>query len=369
MAWTGAGSVRNSEDAHLGAAVGAGEGGHLVDAGDEPGPAGAFGGGQRAGWRGYHVRSGRCGILDDRVLRIRRSVGREGDDPLSQACVGGEDAVIAVAMDAGRRDEAAERLEEVEGREAEEIGTAGKRPSRPVEDAGDGDVPLPLRVGSDPFDLEALQGERGPRTIAQQPFPAGTVGAMNAHSGIETEPAGRVPAEHVFHRGLVQEAATLEETEHAELDGALEGGGMVGGEVGGLVEADCTVRLFAEEPVEDHDVEVGVGVQGRAEAVQEGDGAQVGFGGGVRSGAAEPCADGAEQDAEHCAGKGRITGQKRTQPLRQREHPLADRHGRQDRIAEVRRYLDHAPRVAGRADTAALAGERYEALRGAAVTA
>ena len=50
------------------------------------------------------MRSGRCGILDDRVLGIGASIGREGDDPLSQACVGGENAVIAVAMDAGRRE-------------------------------------------------------------------------------------------------------------------------------------------------------------------------------------------------------------------------------------------------------------------------
>jgi hypothetical protein len=272
-------------------------------------------------------------------------------------------------MDTGRRNESADRLEEVEGREAEEVGAAGQRPRRPVQDAGDGGVPLPLRLGGTPLDLEALQGKRGPRAVAKQPLPAGAVGAMDAYGGIETEPALRVPAEHVFHRGLVQEAATLEETEHAALDGALEGGGIVGGEVSGLVEADCTVRFFAEEPVEDHDVEVGVGVQGRAEAVQERDGTQVGIGGGARGGVAEPCADGAEQDAEHGAGKGRIAGQKRTQPLRQREHPLAERHGRQDRIAEVRRYLDHAPSVAGRADTAALAGERHEALRGAGVTA
>jgi hypothetical protein len=56
--------------------------------------------------------------------RLFRITGH-GVDPVAQACVRGEDAVVAVAMDAGRRDESAERLEEVEGREAEEVGTAG----------------------------------------------------------------------------------------------------------------------------------------------------------------------------------------------------------------------------------------------------
>jgi hypothetical protein len=61
--------------------------------------------------------------------------------------------------------------------------------------------------------------------------------------------------------------------------------------------------------------------------VQERDGAEVGVGGGARSSAAEPCADGAEQDAEHGAGKGRIAGQKRMKIQRssdvKREYILA----------------------------------------------
>jgi hypothetical protein len=47
-------------------------------------------------------------------------VAAEVDDPLAQACVRCEDAVVAVAMDAGRRDQAAQPGEKLEGGEGED---------------------------------------------------------------------------------------------------------------------------------------------------------------------------------------------------------------------------------------------------------
>jgi hypothetical protein len=110
------------EDAHVASAVGAGEGEDLVDAGEEPSPAGA-GGGAVGGVRqvgGVSVfgsggiarlavgaavcAAGRCGV-----------VAAEADHPLAQARVRCEDAVVAVAVDAGRWDQAAECGEKLEG--------------------------------------------------------------------------------------------------------------------------------------------------------------------------------------------------------------------------------------------------------------
>jgi hypothetical protein len=46
-------------------------------------------------------------------------VASEGDDPGPEPCVGGEDAVVAVAVDAGWGDQAGEGVEKREGREGE----------------------------------------------------------------------------------------------------------------------------------------------------------------------------------------------------------------------------------------------------------
>jgi hypothetical protein len=51
---------------------------------------------------------------------------------------------------------------------------------------------------------------------------------------------------------------------------------------------------------------------------------------------------------------------------RDRQHPLAQRHGRQHAIDEVRRPFGHAPAAAARAEAPALAREGHEALEAAA---
>jgi hypothetical protein len=91
--------------------------------------------------------------------------------------------------------------------------------------------------------------------------------------------------------------------------------------------------------------------------------------GGGRAGSAEGGANGAEQGAEHVAGEARVVGQEGSDPLRQREHPLADGHRRQDVVGVVGGHLDHAAGAAGGADAAALAGEGDKALGGAGVAA
>jgi len=133
------------------------------------------------------------------------------------------------------------------------------------------------------------------------------------------------------------------------------------------VEGDGATVALGEDGVEDQNVEVGV--EGGAEAVQEGYGAEVRVGTGTRTGAAERGADGAPQDAEHVAGEARVVGQEGADPLRQGAHPLAERQRRQDVVAEVGGHLHDAARVAGGADAAALAGEGDEPLGGARVAA
>lgn len=54
-----------------------------------------------------------------------------------------------------------------------------------------------------------------------------------------------------------------------------------------LVEGDAAVSDLGEDAVEDHDVEVEVRVEGGAEAVEKGDGAELGVGASARAAAAQ----------------------------------------------------------------------------------
>ena len=60
-----------------------------------------------------------------------------------------------------------------------------------------------------------------------------------------------------------------EEVEHTALQRALEAEDVLGREVRRLVEGDGAIAVLGKDAVEDDDVEVEVGVEGGAEAVQE----------------------------------------------------------------------------------------------------
>jgi hypothetical protein len=103
--WVG----EKGEDAHGGAAVGAAEGEDLVDAGEEAGPAGTGGGaGERPSGIVVAVR-GRLGAGSFGRTSLGLGgvglVAAEGNDPGPEACVGSENAVITVAVDAGWGDQ------------------------------------------------------------------------------------------------------------------------------------------------------------------------------------------------------------------------------------------------------------------------
>jgi hypothetical protein len=145
------------------------------------------------------------------------------------------------------------------------------------------------------LDAQAGEGEGRAGAVADEPLAAGAVGAVDADGGVDAESAGALPGEHVVYGVLIEEAAALEEAENAALEYGGEGGCVVGGQVGGLVETDPVVELD-ENAVEDHEVEVEVGIEGGAEAVKEGDGADLRVGSSAEAAAAQCGADGAEQD-------------------------------------------------------------------------
>jgi hypothetical protein len=140
MALTGSGSVKKARMRMSDPQSGQRRGKNLVDAGEEACPAGA-GGGAGQGRGGVLVGVYGCliaGKSGRRFFGLGRVgvVAAEGDNPGPEPCVGGEDAVIAVAVDPGRRDQAREVSRNSRGERARMerpsgVGRAGRSPGGP----------------------------------------------------------------------------------------------------------------------------------------------------------------------------------------------------------------------------------------------
>lgn len=111
------------EDTHVGAALGAAEREDLVDTAEELGPAGA--GGSTGEGHGRLVVDVFPSLLTVGFVCGGTVVVAEGEDLGPEPRVGGQDAVIAVAVYPGRRDEAGEGFQEFEGRGGEEGAAVG----------------------------------------------------------------------------------------------------------------------------------------------------------------------------------------------------------------------------------------------------
>ena len=207
----------------------------------------------------------------------------EGGGLSAQGGVGREDPVVAVAVDVGWGHEECEAFEEFEGREPEDGGTLRGRTREVVEDvigaAGAG-----AAAGGA---LEALLTEGRTGAVAEESFEARAVPGFDAYGGIDAEPSVALPGRHVVGDVGLEEAVAAEVAK----DPAADGGGEVtrllrrdGGVC--LEEAHSAVRIALKEAVADDDVVMEVGVQGSAEAVQEGDGAGLRL--RVRAGTAGP---------------------------------------------------------------------------------
>ncbi len=102
-----------------------------------------------------------------------------------------------------------------------------------------------------------------------------------------------------------------------------------------------------------------VRVQGSAEALHARHHAGLSAGQALTPGpAAIPAAERAHEDGQHRATEPVVVREPVAQPVRDREHPLADG----DVIDEVHRAFGHSPPPATRTDRAALAGERDQPL-------
>ncbi len=193
---------------------------------------------------------------------------------------------------------------------------------------------------------------------------------LDADRRVDAEPARALPGEHVCYRGLVEEIVAAEVPEDASLHGPLDLLPVARFEFGSLVGLHPTLVGLREDPVEDDDVVVEMGVETRTEAVQERDSADLDLRDRRRSPGTRGVqggADGTEEDLEDPACNLRVAVQVGSQPFRNREHPLPDGKLREDPIGQVGRDLGHATCVARGADTSPFAAEREEPLMPAGV--
>ena len=120
--------------------------------------------------------------------------------------------MVAVAVDAGWREDRGQPVEELQGREPEGGTAGGIGPREEVEDL----------VGAAADEVEAIEGKRWPRTIPDEAFESGPVGGLDADAPIQTEPTAVVPVEHILGFVGFQEAVAARMSQDPGADRVLE---------------------------------------------------------------------------------------------------------------------------------------------------
>ena len=209
--------------------------------GQEGGPSGWPGGGgvgcprlsplwlESRGRGGCRGRKRGLGSLSGQGVVLPGLVG----DQRSQGSVGGKNAVVTVAVDAGWGEDLGQAVEELESGEAQGGTTCQVGLREQVEDL----------VGTTADQVKTVESERGPRTVADQPFEAGAVGGLDPDAGVEAEAATVLPVEHVLGLVSFQEAVAASVPQHPLSDRVLEASQELGGEAGGLVKTEAEFSL------------------------------------------------------------------------------------------------------------------------------
>jgi len=119
-----------------------------------------------------------------------------GCDQRPQGSVGGEDAVVSVAMDVGWGEDLGEPVQKFESGEAESGAARGAGLGEQVENL----------VGSAADEVETIESEGRPCTVPEEALEALPVGSLDGDAPIEAETAAVLPAEHILGVVGLQEA-------------------------------------------------------------------------------------------------------------------------------------------------------------------
>jgi hypothetical protein len=163
--------------------------------------------------------------------------------------------MIAVAVEARRREQRGQPLDQFQGREPQLGATIG---------LGLGETIDELLVAKL---LEPLQGEGWARAVAQQPLQAGAVGAYDPDRSIQREASAVVPAGHLARIGGIERAGAGKPAQHAGAHLLVHCGAVCGCQRAGLGEVDLPVLVSDEHPVDHTTVKVHVGIERGCEAL------------------------------------------------------------------------------------------------------
>jgi hypothetical protein len=188
----------------------------------------------------------------------------------------------------------------------------------------------------------------------------GAVGGRDGHRRIDREAAAVVPSGHRPGFIVRQQVAAHEPAQQPPAHLRPHGGDGVGIERGGGPEGD-PARGAVEHAVDDHAVEVQVGIEAGAEAVSEGHRAKACRGAGIWAVRPQALLHRAQEQAPGSTFEVGIALQEVAQPLGHGKYP-PQRQVRQDVLGEMRRRRRHAPGVARWAHAAPLARERDQEI-------
>jgi hypothetical protein len=274
--------------------------------------------------------------------------------------VGGEDPVVTVVMESGRREDLGQPIEELQGREAQGGPAGGIGLGEDVENL--------VRAAAD--QVETVECEKGPGAISDEPLQAFAVGGLDADAGVQAKAAAVIPRQHILRLVGLQEAVASEVAEDPFSHRVLETLQELAGEGGGFVETEAGFWMhriqsrvtlgFLEESVHDDEVVVVVGIEAGAEAVEKADGPEGGCSWSRGAGLPEGGLEGPEQNVEDSAGGPGPVVKEGSEAFGDGKHQLAHRHVGKDVVHQVGSRFGHALGAAGGAGPPAFAGEGYE---------
>ncbi len=306
-------------------------------------------------------------------------------------------------VEAGRRDQRRELLEEFLRREDDVSGAVAPAVLQAVEERSVGESGEPL--GGD--------GRAG--RVAAQPLESPPIARRNGHVGVQVHAAGARAALALQDLEIVRVDAVAETPDTlarpvARGDAAADRGGVERGEERRLfrepvglgvpcetaalekprdaprhlgdnarnlgvlrrredAKAQCPLRRAGVDAARHERVEVDVPIQRVAEALHEGDGASLGASDAPM--AVRPSAQGgkhgAHEDPEHVPRKGCVVGEPVAKLPRKGEDPLAGGDLGEDPVEQMRGGVGHAAAAAGGAEAAAFAREGDHAIEAAVV--